>query len=158
MDDEGRLTPLLIKEPDRQELSNLPNLQQCLHHKDRRHWFSFAQSVRQHLVHCVGKSIVEKVMRKGGSYMLIHAPLCIKSLLVAWLSTSKIITIEVPLSRTTYYVQCSYQGSASSVFTTILTVVAGIQLLFATFLAIKTRTVGKRYSKYSEYRQIGISV
>ncbi|KAI9272943.1 hypothetical protein BDA99DRAFT_432499, partial [Phascolomyces articulosus] len=68
------------------------------------------------------------------------------------------IPIKVPVSSTAYYVKCSFQGPSNSVFTTLLTIVAGAQLVFATFLAIKTRTVGKSYSKYSEYKQIGISV
>ena len=81
-----------------------------------------------------------------------------KTLLISWLATSQVVPIKVPVSSTAYYVKCSFQGPGSSVFTTLLTIVPAAQLAFATFLSIKTRAVGKSYSKYSEYKQMGISV
>lgn len=75
-----------------------------------------------------------------------------------WLCTSDITTIHVPVSFTAYIVGCSYQGPGTKIYVALLTIMAAGQLAFATFLAIKTRAVGKSYSKYSEYRQIGISV
>ncbi|KAI9018771.1 hypothetical protein CLU79DRAFT_288624, partial [Phycomyces nitens] len=53
---------------------------------------------------------------------------------------------------------CSYHGKTHPTFVWLLACFAAGQLGFATFLAIKTRSVGRKYSKYSEYKQIGISV
>ncbi|KAI9497751.1 hypothetical protein BDB00DRAFT_936177 [Zychaea mexicana] len=103
----------------------------------------------------VTKTVVTdwQLLKFSGGILII-----VVTLLISWLGTSQIIPIKVPVSREAYYSKCSFQGSSSSIFTTLLTIVPAAQLAFATFLAIKTRTVGKSYSKYSEYKQIGISV
>ncbi|KAF7729898.1 hypothetical protein EC973_003632 [Apophysomyces ossiformis] len=79
-------------------------------------------------------------------------------ILMIWLSTSEVQTVDVPVSSSAYYVGCDFHGPTNMVFVWILTVFAAMQLAFATFLAFKTRSVGKNYSKYSEYKQIGLSV
>ncbi|KAI9313079.1 7 transmembrane sweet-taste receptor of 3 GCPR-domain-containing protein [Dichotomocladium elegans] len=93
------------------------------------------------------------LLRVSGTIVLIEL-----TVLLSWLATSELVMIDVPLSRAVYHVQCAFQGPGSRAFSVMLTILPGIQLAVATFLAIKTRTVGKRYSKYSEYKQIGISV
>ncbi|ORY91838.1 7 transmembrane sweet-taste receptor of 3 GCPR-domain-containing protein [Syncephalastrum racemosum] len=94
-----------------------------------------------------------QLLKVSGSMIFVET-----ILLVLWLCTSDIKTIHVPVSFTAYIVGCSYQGPGTKVYVALLTTMAAGQLAFATFLAIKTRAVGKSYSKYSEYRQIGISV
>ncbi|KAI8145338.1 periplasmic binding protein-like I [Fennellomyces sp. T-0311] len=103
----------------------------------------------------VTKTVVTDVqlLKFSGGILVV-----VVTLLIGWLCTCQVVPINVPVSRTAYYVRCSFQGPSSSIFTTLLTVVPAAQLAFATFLSIKTRSVGKNYSKYSEYKQIGISV
>ncbi|KAI7872294.1 7 transmembrane sweet-taste receptor of 3 GCPR-domain-containing protein [Spinellus fusiger] len=79
-------------------------------------------------------------------------------LLSFWLSLSDIQAVKIPVSGVAYYASCSYHGATHPYFLWFLTIFAAGQLVFATFLAFKTRTVGKNYSKYSEYKQIGLSV
>lgn len=65
----------------------------------------------------------------------------------------------MPVSKNAYYTDCAFDGSAGhTVFVSLLTLFGSFQLMFATFLAFKTRSVGRNYSKYSEYKQIGLSV
>ncbi|KAI8376579.1 uncharacterized protein BYT42DRAFT_534211 [Radiomyces spectabilis] len=94
-----------------------------------------------------------QLLKVSGGILLVDV-----IILIVWLSLSKVQTVNVPVSRTAYYVGCSYTGSSHTVFVSLLTVFAAAQLAFATFLAFKTRSVGKNYSKYSEYKQIGLSV
>lgn len=67
-------------------------------------------------------------------------------------------TVNVPVSRNAYYVDCAFEGANHTVFVSLLALFGSLELAFATFLAFKTRSVGKNYSKYSEYKQIGLSV
>lgn len=65
----------------------------------------------------------------------------------------------MPVSKRAYYTDCAFEGDAGhTVFVFLLTLFGSFQLMFATFLAFKTRSVGRNYSKYSEYKQIGLSV
>lgn len=65
----------------------------------------------------------------------------------------------MPVSRSAYYTDCAFEGGPGhTVFVSLLTLFGSFQLMFATFLAFKTRSVGRNYSKYSEYKQIGLSV
>ncbi|CEP13767.1 hypothetical protein [Parasitella parasitica] len=80
-------------------------------------------------------------------------------ILIAWFVSVTVSTVNVPVSRTAYYTDCSYEGGVGhTVFITLLTIFGSFQLMFATYLAFKTRSVGRNYSKYSEYKQIGLSV
>ncbi|KAI8640133.1 hypothetical protein BD408DRAFT_445423 [Parasitella parasitica] len=80
-------------------------------------------------------------------------------ILIAWFVSVTVSTVNVPVSRTAYYTDCSYEGGVGhTVFITLLTLFGSFQLMFATYLAFKTRSVGRNYSKYSEYKQIGLSV
>jgi hypothetical protein len=65
----------------------------------------------------------------------------------------------VPVSKRAYYTNCAFEGDVGhTVFVSLLILFGSFQLMFATFLAFKTRSVGRNYSKYSEYKQIGLSV
>ncbi|KAI9486341.1 MAG: periplasmic binding protein-like I [Benjaminiella poitrasii] len=80
------------------------------------------------------------------------------SILIIWFSSNKVSTVNVPVSRSAYYVDCAFEGANHTVFVSLLAFFGALQLLFATFLAFKTKAVGRNYSKYSEYKQIGLSV
>ncbi|KAI8989373.1 hypothetical protein BDB01DRAFT_537810 [Pilobolus umbonatus] len=79
-------------------------------------------------------------------------------ILVIWLTTNTISIIPVNISYNSYYNDCNYEGVDHRIFISLLALSGALQLGFATFLAFKTRAVGKTYSKYSEYKQIGLSV
>ncbi|KAL4206055.1 periplasmic binding protein-like I [Rhizopus microsporus] len=79
-------------------------------------------------------------------------------ILTAWFSSTTVSTVNKPVSRNAYYVDCAYDGSNVTIFVALLTLSESLQLCFATFLAFKTRSVGRSYSKYSEYKQIAVSV
>ncbi|CAO3612776.1 unnamed protein product [Cunninghamella blakesleeana] len=77
---------------------------------------------------------------------------------IIWFSFCDTKASEILISRDAYYVGCTYNGITHTASVTILCILAAFELVFATFLAFKTRKVGKSYSKYSEYKQIGVSV
>jgi hypothetical protein len=81
-----------------------------------------------------------------------------KGLLSLWLGMSTVKLVNVDITRTSYYVACSYVHPASEVFLALMATYAIGLLVFATFLAIKTRSVGASYTKYSETKQIGMCV
>lgn len=69
------------------------------------------------------------------------------------------MTLNVSFSQ--HYVQCQStnpNGKIETAFMALTCVFAGIMVLFATFLAYKTRAAGRRYSHYSETKQMGLSV
>ncbi|KAI9257748.1 hypothetical protein EDC94DRAFT_174533 [Helicostylum pulchrum] len=78
--------------------------------------------------------------------------------LAAWFSLSTVSTVNIPVSRNAYYIDCAFEGANHHIFVSLLTLFGSLQLALATFLAFKTRSVGRNYSKYSEYKQIGLSV
>jgi hypothetical protein len=78
--------------------------------------------------------------------------------LAAWFASSKVSTVNIPVSRNAYYVDCAFEGPNDTIFVSLLALLGSLELAFATFLAFKTRSVGRNYSKYSEYKQIGLSV
>lgn len=79
--------------------------------------------------------------------------------MIAWFASGKVSTVNVPVSKSAYYTDCAFEGGPGhTVFVSLLTLFGSFQLIFATFLAFKTRSVGRNYSKYSEYKQIGLSV
>ncbi|EPB88722.1 hypothetical protein HMPREF1544_04481 [Mucor circinelloides 1006PhL] len=95
-----------------------------------------------------------QLLKVSGS---IFATTC--TILIAWFASGKVSTVNVPVSRSAYYTDCAFEGGPGhTVFVSLLTLFGSFQLMFATFLAFKTRSVGRNYSKYSEYKQIGLSV
>ncbi|KAI8083134.1 7 transmembrane sweet-taste receptor of 3 GCPR-domain-containing protein [Halteromyces radiatus] len=65
---------------------------------------------------------------------------------------------KVSVSLTQYYWSCNVEHPSKLVFAGLLCSYNGILLIFATFLAYKTRLAGKHYSRYSECRQMGLSI
>ncbi|KAK4519569.1 Ribonucleoside-diphosphate reductase large subunit [Mucor velutinosus] len=63
----------------------------------------------------------------------------------------------IPVSSTVVVNTCSYDGSGHTFFVALLTIQAGIQLCLSVYLALKTKSFGG-YSKYSEHKQLGLSV
>lgn len=94
-----------------------------------------------------------QLLKVSGSIVAANA-----IVLIAWFSSSTVSTVNIPVSRDSFYVDCAFEGVNHSVFVSLLTLLGSLQLGFATFLAFKTRSVGRNYSKYSEYKQIGLSV
>ena len=79
-------------------------------------------------------------------------------MLLAWFVSTSVSTVNIPASKDAYYVDCAFEGANHNVFVSLLALFGSLQLIFATYLALKTRSVGRDYSKYSEYKQIGFSV
>ncbi|KAI9300663.1 hypothetical protein BJ944DRAFT_272660 [Cunninghamella echinulata] len=77
---------------------------------------------------------------------------------IIWFSLCDTKATDIPVSRNAYYVGCTYNGLTHTGSVIVLCILAASELAFATFLAFKTRGIGKSYSKYSEYKQIGLSV
>ncbi|KAI9499196.1 hypothetical protein BDB00DRAFT_752049, partial [Zychaea mexicana] len=66
---------------------------------------------------------------------------------------------RIDVSFSSHYWECHATRAATDiVFLILSTVYAAAMLLFATFLAYKTRAAGQRYSHYSETKQMGLSV
>ncbi|KAI8984558.1 hypothetical protein BDF20DRAFT_802565, partial [Mycotypha africana] len=81
-------------------------------------------------------------------------------ILVSNLVVARPIPTKLEVNFSSHYWVCEAQGSTSTrlVFLILSTIYAGCLLLFATFLAYKTRFAGKQYSRYSETKQMGLSV
>ncbi|OAD05265.1 hypothetical protein MUCCIDRAFT_109120 [Mucor lusitanicus CBS 277.49] len=63
----------------------------------------------------------------------------------------------IPVSSTVVVNTCSYDGPGHTFFVALLTILAGIQLCLSVYLSLKTKVFGS-YSKYSEHKQLGLSV
>ncbi|CDS09047.1 hypothetical protein LRAMOSA10407 [Lichtheimia ramosa] len=75
------------------------------------------------------------------------------------LAVSRPVPTRIDASFSRHYWQCHASNqNIELVFRVLSTVYAAIMLLFATFLAYKTRAAGRRYSHYSETKQMGLSV
>ncbi|ORX61728.1 hypothetical protein DM01DRAFT_1128526 [Hesseltinella vesiculosa] len=94
-----------------------------------------------------------QLLRVSGSLLLLTV-----LILVIWFGLCDASTEIFPSSHDAYYVGCVYDGASHSVFMALLTALAACELAFATFLAFKTRSIGKTYEKYNECKQIGLSV
>ncbi|KAI7907470.1 7 transmembrane sweet-taste receptor of 3 GCPR-domain-containing protein [Cokeromyces recurvatus] len=79
-------------------------------------------------------------------------------ILIVGLIVSKPIPTKFQASFSNHYWTCEPQGNNKLLFMILSTIYAACLLLFATFLAYKTRFAGKQYSRYSECRQMGLSV
>ncbi|KAI9278718.1 hypothetical protein BDA99DRAFT_14361 [Phascolomyces articulosus] len=80
-------------------------------------------------------------------------------ILVVGLVVSQPQPRRIDVSFTTHYWEChSARNDTEIVFLVLSTIYAAAMLLFATFLAYKTRAAGQRYSHYSETKQMGLSV
>ncbi|KAJ2961929.1 hypothetical protein NQZ79_g2877 [Umbelopsis isabellina] len=79
-------------------------------------------------------------------------------LLSLWLGLSTVKSTAVDMTHDSYYQTCAYLHPTEDVFMGLMATFCIGLLVFATFLAIKTRRVGASYSKYSETKQIGICV
>ncbi|KAI8343029.1 7 transmembrane sweet-taste receptor of 3 GCPR-domain-containing protein [Chlamydoabsidia padenii] len=75
-----------------------------------------------------------------------------------WLCLCNPQVIAIPVSTNAYYKACSYDGTSHWFFVVLLALIAGCELVFALFLALSTRLIGKSYSKYTEYKQIGLCI
>lgn len=65
----------------------------------------------------------------------------------------------VYVNPTTHYWACESTPSvARTIFVCFNVIYAAAMLVFATFLAYKTRSAGKNYDHYNECKQMGISV
>ncbi|KAI7869578.1 7 transmembrane sweet-taste receptor of 3 GCPR-domain-containing protein [Spinellus fusiger] len=73
-----------------------------------------------------------------------------------------VVTKPVPtlytVSVSNHFWICESQSSNKIVFTVLLAIYASGLLIFATFLAYKTRLANRQYTHYSECRQMGLSV
>lgn len=75
------------------------------------------------------------------------------------LAVSRPFPTRIDTSFSRHYWECHASNQKIElVFRVLSTVYAAIMLLFATFLAYKTRAAGRRYSHYSETKQMGLSV
>ncbi|KAK4518242.1 choline phosphate cytidylyltransferase [Mucor velutinosus] len=67
--------------------------------------------------------------------------------------------VLVQVNPTSHYWVCRAAPTASrTIFLSFGAIYAGSMLIFATFLAYKTRSAGKHYDHYNECKQMGISV
>ncbi|SAM05514.1 hypothetical protein [Absidia glauca] len=66
--------------------------------------------------------------------------------------------VKVDVSLTQYYWSCRAENPHQGVFVGVMCAYWAVLLLFATFLAYKTRLAGRQYSRYSECRQMGLSI
>ncbi|CAO3619185.1 unnamed protein product [Mucor hiemalis] len=83
---------------------------------------------------------------------------CEMIILIVGLIVATPIPTKNEVSFSSHYYQCESKGSNKIVFLVLTTVYAAFLLLFATFLAYKTRLAGKQYNRYSECKQMGLSV
>ncbi|KAI8097086.1 uncharacterized protein BX664DRAFT_256966, partial [Halteromyces radiatus] len=93
------------------------------------------------------------LLKVSGSILLLET-----IIIVLWFCLCIPQTRSNPVSQNAYYLGCYYNGPSHPLFVTLLTLIASCELAFATFLAFKTRAIGRNYSKYSEYKQIGLSI
>ncbi|KAI8646977.1 hypothetical protein BD408DRAFT_439732 [Parasitella parasitica] len=79
-------------------------------------------------------------------------------ILVCWLGLFDNVKLSaIPMSPTVSLNSCVYDGPGHIFFIGLLAFSAGIQLCLSVFLALKTKSFGG-YSKYSEHKQLGLSV
>ncbi|CDS08588.1 hypothetical protein LRAMOSA09949 [Lichtheimia ramosa] len=78
--------------------------------------------------------------------------------LVIWLPATEVQTISVPVTLTTYFVRCDYEGGVHSMLVALITLVAALFLLIAVMLAIRTRAIPKNKPKYAECRHISLAI
>ncbi|KAI9487658.1 MAG: 7 transmembrane sweet-taste receptor of 3 GCPR-domain-containing protein [Benjaminiella poitrasii] len=79
-------------------------------------------------------------------------------ILVVGLMITKPVPTKFQVSFSSHYWTCEPQGNNKLLFLILSAIYAACLLLFATFLAYKTRFAGKQYSRYSECKQMGLSV
>ncbi|KAL7319878.1 hypothetical protein PS15m_002964 [Mucor circinelloides] len=79
-------------------------------------------------------------------------------ILVVGLIVAKPVPTKFEVSFSSHYWSCEPQGSNKIIFLVLSTIYAACLLLFATFLAYKTRFAGRQYNRYSECKQMGLSV
>ena len=79
-------------------------------------------------------------------------------ILVVGLIVAKPVPTKFEVSFSSHYWSCEPQGSNRIVFLVLSAIYAACLLLFATFLAYKTRFAGRQYNMYSECKQMGLSV
>ncbi|CAO3599299.1 unnamed protein product [Absidia cylindrospora] len=65
---------------------------------------------------------------------------------------------KVGVSLTQHYWTCNVDHANKDVFSGLMYAYCAALLLFATFLAYKTRLAGRRYRRYNECRQMGLSI
>ncbi|KAI8376578.1 uncharacterized protein BYT42DRAFT_605670 [Radiomyces spectabilis] len=66
--------------------------------------------------------------------------------------------LKVDVSFSNHYWTCQTRQGPRLAFMILLSIYAAGLLLFATFLAYKTRLAGRHYTRYSECKQMGLSV
>lgn len=67
--------------------------------------------------------------------------------------------VLVQVNPTSHYWVCEAAPTVNrTIFLSFGAIYAGSMLIFATFLAYKTRSAGKHYDHYNECKQMGISV
>ncbi|KAI8373243.1 uncharacterized protein BYT42DRAFT_536616 [Radiomyces spectabilis] len=79
-------------------------------------------------------------------------------LVIAWFAFVRVSAVEKPVSMTTYYIVCSYNGPAHASFLWLLSLFAASQLIVATWLAVKTKSLAPTYTHYNETKQINMTI
>ncbi|KAG1047499.1 hypothetical protein G6F43_010054 [Rhizopus delemar] len=80
-------------------------------------------------------------------------------ILIIGLIVARPLPTRFDVSFSTHYWKCATEDKGKKmVFLVLSTSYAACLLLFATFLAYKTRFAGKQYNRYSECKQMGLSV
>ncbi len=79
-------------------------------------------------------------------------------ILVIGLIVATPIPTKFEVNLNSHYYQCESTNSNKIVFLVLSTIYAAFLLIFATFLAYKTRLAGRQYNRYSECKQMGLSV
>lgn len=75
-----------------------------------------------------------------------------------WLPATEVQTLSVPVTLTTYFVRCDYEGGVHSMLVALITLVAALFLATAVMLAIRTRAIPKNKPKYAECRHISLAI
>jgi hypothetical protein len=79
--------------------------------------------------------------------------------MVVSLVVSKPVPTKYDVTFSTHYWSCASKDSTNkTIFLVLNTIYGASLLLFATFLAYKTRFAGRQYNRYSECKQMGLSV
>ncbi|KAI8985942.1 hypothetical protein BDB01DRAFT_720783, partial [Pilobolus umbonatus] len=79
-------------------------------------------------------------------------------ILIVGLVVARPVPTKFEVSFSSHYWSCEAPGSNRLIFLILSSIYAACLLLFATFLAYKTRLAGRQYSRYSECKQMGLSV
>ncbi|KAI9251238.1 hypothetical protein BY458DRAFT_562568 [Sporodiniella umbellata] len=80
-------------------------------------------------------------------------------IVIVGLTVARPIPTRYDVSFSSHYWTCSSHDKNNGIILLVLnTCYAALLLFFATFLAYKTRLAGKQYSRYSECKQMGLSV